>query len=204
MGVQLMQNGLLINNFKVTSINKQVVSTIVRLCTGLCMIVLWPCLTKYLYPFNVMGVQLVQNGLLINNFTFTSTNKHVVRTIVRLCTGLCMIVLWPHLSRSICTHSMLRVFSQCRMAYFNNFTFTSINKHVVNTIVELCKIVLCCFGYIFVFGPVQSYVQSLQAWCGEGGVGRYRSITHIMVLPLNHSIVIIIPLLIISYRGITI
>ena len=111
MGVYLLQNGLLINNFTLTNTNKHVVSTIVRLCTGLCMIVLWPYLTKYLVQFNVMGVYLVQNELLINNFTLTSTNKHVVSTIVRLCTGLCMIVLWPYLTKymGVWTHPMLWV-----------------------------------------------------------------------------------------------
>ena len=82
MGVYLVQNGLLINNFKLTCTNKNVVRTIVRLCTGLFMIVLWQYLTKYLDPFNVMGVQLVQNGLIIINFTLTSTNYHVASKVV--------------------------------------------------------------------------------------------------------------------------
>ena len=73
--------------------------TIAQLCTKLCIIVLSPYLMKYLDPSNVMGVQLVQNCLLINNFTFNSINKHLVSTIVRLCTELCMIVLWPHLKK---------------------------------------------------------------------------------------------------------
>ena len=73
--------------------------TIAQLCTKLCIIVLSPYLMKYLDPSNVMGIQLVQNCLLINNFTFTSINKHLVSTIVRLCTELCMIVLWPHLKK---------------------------------------------------------------------------------------------------------
>ena len=60
---------LLINNFTITRTNKHVVSTIVRLC----MIVLWPYLTKYLVQFNVMGVYLVQNELLINNFTLANS-----------------------------------------------------------------------------------------------------------------------------------
>ena len=73
--------------------------TIAQLCTKLCTIVLSPYLMKYLDPSNVMGVQLVQNCLLINNFTFNGINKRLVSTIVRLCTELCMIVLWPHLKK---------------------------------------------------------------------------------------------------------
>ena len=59
--------------------------TIAQLCTKLCTIVLSPYLMKYLDPSNVMGVQLVQKGLLINNFKVTSINKQVVPTIVKLC-----------------------------------------------------------------------------------------------------------------------
>ena len=102
------------------------------------MIVLWPYLTKYLDPFNVMGVQLVQKGLLINNFKVTSINKQVVPTIVKLCRIVHRIV---HDCALTVSHKIF-VPIQCYGPLINNFTFTSINNHVVNTIVGLCKIVL--------------------------------------------------------------
>ena len=94
------------------------------------MIVLLQYLTKYLDPFNVMGVYLVQNVQLINNFTLTCTNKNAVRTVVRLCTGLCMIVLWPYLTNNLDPFNVMGVYLVQNNLLINNLTLTNLLGYI--------------------------------------------------------------------------